>query len=161
MNLLVVKFSTFSKWANLLAYYCNIWECLFQEVGKLELVLPTTRSYSYGQELVSCGHSSYHNCMNSWLGKPSSSFPTSWKRYSLVVSVSYVTVQNSHFLLNKNSWKCNWVQCHWALHLSRLVCFLRATRPRVCINLSTYTIHTSEVELGRSYDIYFARNKTK
>ena len=22
-----------------------------------------------------------HNCMNSWLGKPSSSFPTSWKRY--------------------------------------------------------------------------------
>ena len=22
-----------------------------------------------------------HNCMNSWLGKPSSGFPTSWKRY--------------------------------------------------------------------------------
>ena len=52
------------------AYYCNIWECLFHEVGKPELVLPTTHSYSYGQELVPYGHSSYHNCMNLWLRNP-------------------------------------------------------------------------------------------
>ena len=85
MNLLVVKSSTFSKWAYLLAYYCNLWECLIQKVGKPELVLSTTCSYSYGQELVPCGHSSYHNFMNSWLGKPSSGFPTSWKRYILIL----------------------------------------------------------------------------
>ena len=60
---------SFSKWAYLLAYCCNIWECLFQEVGEPELVLPTTHSYSYGEELVPCGHSSYHNCMNSWFWK--------------------------------------------------------------------------------------------
>ena len=28
-----------------------------------------------------CGNFSCHNSMNSWLGKPSSGFPTSWKRY--------------------------------------------------------------------------------
>jgi len=42
---------------------------LFQGVGNPELVLPTTRSYSYGQELVLYGHSSCHNCMNCMAGK--------------------------------------------------------------------------------------------
>ena len=44
------------------------------------------------------GHSSYHNCMNSWLGKPSSSFPTSWIRY---ISPNLTIFQNSSPTMQK------------------------------------------------------------
>ena len=36
-----------------------------------------------------------HNCMNSWLGKPSSGFPTSWKRYIFFTQNKIVQISES------------------------------------------------------------------
>ena len=34
-----------------------------------------------------------HNCMSSWLGKPSSGFPTSWKRYILRIYINNLAIK--------------------------------------------------------------------
>ena len=61
-------------------------------------VFPTIRSYSYLKDSCPKGTRPVHNCMNSWLGKLSTGFPTSWKRY---ISPNLTIFQNSSPTMQK------------------------------------------------------------
>ena len=61
-----------------------------------------------------------HNCMNSWLGKPSSGFPTSWKRYISqlkTLPISYWKFSYSYLWIEREILHEHTKQPRWLLPL--------------------------------------------